>query len=218
MLVCFLEVNMKNVLIVGGTSGLGLELALKFFGAGHRVVVTGRRNVRDKTFSFNVPSEGCKTIHAEYLNLAFTGDSIGRVIFTNFGQDGVDILVYAAGFYQECTMSELTETDIDEMLFVGLPSPALFLRYILKHQEKLPGFIAITSTSQWTPRLKEPIYNAVKGGLFMLASSVSLDERVGKVLVAAPAGMNTAFWRNKSREDFDFSTLLDPKWVAEKVI
>ncbi len=49
----------------------------------------------------------------------------------------------------------------------------------------------------------------------MLSNSVSFDERVGKVLVAGPAGMNTRFWEKNPR---DMSNMLDPKWVAEQIL
>src|SRR3989344_3159537 len=101
------------------------------------------------------------------------------------------------------------------MLHVGLTAPVTILNRILKNQKSLPGFIAITSTSQWTPRLLEPVYTAVKAGLGMFANSLSLDERVGKTMVAAPAGMKTNFW---ATTDKDISDMLDPEWVADQML
>jgi hypothetical protein len=49
----------------------------------------------------------------------------------------------------------------------------------------------------------------------MLSNSLSLDDRLGKVLVAGPAGMNTRFWEKSPR---GASTMLDPSWVAKQVI
>ncbi len=39
---------MANCLIVGGTSGLGLDLARIFAGVGHSVTVTGRRQIHEQ--------------------------------------------------------------------------------------------------------------------------------------------------------------------------
>lgn len=86
---------------------------------------------------------------------------------------------------------------------------------VLNHQKYLPGLIAVTSTSQWTPRLREPVYTAVKAGLGMFANSVSLDPAIGKTLVAAPAGMKTPFWKGT---DKDTSDMLDPAWVADQIL
>ncbi len=48
----------------------------------------------------------------------------------------------------------------------------------------------------------------------MLAHSVSLDKRIGKTLVAGPAGMNTTFWKGHDRGP----DLLSPKWVATQIL
>jgi len=194
--------NKQNALIVGGSSGLGLELAV-MLSATHNVIVTGRRDPKSEKVDFRL------------LDLS-AGNRLAD------GLDGfvaklprIDLLVYAAGFYQEGNISDLSDGDIAAMADVGLLAPAMLLQRLLKKQNGLPGFIAITSTSQWTPRLLEPIYTAVKAGLGMLANSVSLDERIGKVLVAGPAGMNTRFWENSPR---DMGAMLDPKWVAEQIL
>ena len=72
----------------------------------------------------------------------------------------------------------------------------------------------ITSSSQYTARELEPSYTMVKSGLGMLGASLSLDSTIGKVLVAAPSGMKTPFWKKNK----DTSEYLDPKWVAEQIL
>lgn len=203
---------MKNVLIVGGTSGLGYELALNFLGTDHNVVVTGRNKCQQCN-----ENEG---LNFEALNLDFIAGTYLSFMAGNIlkRMERVDLFIHSAGFYQEGRIDELSEDDMNNIFSVCQKSAQVFLGQILKKQNELPGFIAITSTSQWTPRLKEPAYTGVKSALAMVAESVSLDERVGKVLVAAPGGMATAFRRNRPREDFDSSTLLDPSWVAEKIV
>lgn len=190
-------------LIIGGTSGLGLELGLALTQT-HKVVVTGRHDPRQELLNF------------QYLDISprsyFLGTDIDNLV-QKYPQ--LNLLVYAAGFYQEGTISDLSDPDIAGMINVGLLAPILLLQRFLSKQSQLPGFIAVTSTSQWTPRLLEPVYTAVKAGLGMLANSVSLDERVGKVLVIGPAGMRTRFWDQNPR---DMSTMLDPKLVAEQIL
>src|SRR3989344_949746 len=193
--------NKSTALIIGGSSGLGLELA-HLLSATHRVLVTGRRNPKQKNLQF-IPLELDSVDLTE--NLDWSHENL-----TN-----IDLLVYAAGFFQEGKIDNLSDVDIEKMGQVGLLAPAFIIQRIIKNQGSLPGFIAITSTSQWTPRLLEPMYTAVKAALAMLANSLSLDERVGKVLVAGPAGMATRFWENSPR---DLSKMLDPKWVAEQIL
>lgn len=191
----------KKTLIIGGSSGLGLELA-QLLATRQEVVVTGRRDPKITNLQFR------------QLEL---GDSSLNVDLDTFIAElpEIDIVVYAAGFFQEGTLDELHDADIEKMNRVGLLAPAMLLQRILSKQHKLPGFIAITSTSQWTPRLLEPMYTAVKAGIGMLAESIALDERVGKVLVLGPAGMSTRFWAEDGR---DTSDMLDPEWVATETV
>ncbi len=194
--------NKPVALIVGGSSGLGLELAL-MLSSTHDVIVTGRRDPENEKVTF-------RTLDIKRSNeLVHALDSLIETL------PEIDLLIYAAGFYQEGSITEIEDVDIEHMINVGLLAPALLLNRLLKKQNTLPSFIAVTSTSQWTPRPLEPVYTAVKAGLGMLANSVSLDDRIGKVLVAAPAGMNTRFWEKTPR---DTRTMLDPNWTAEAVL
>ena len=170
---------MAKALIIGGSSGLGFELA-KILATDYEVYISGRRDP--------------ESTEAWFFELELDSDSLGEKLDKVLEDlPSIDLLVYAAGFYQEGTISDLSDADIEKMYRIGLQAPAMLLSRILRNQDELPGFIAITSTSQWTPRLLEPMYTATKAGLGMLACSVSKDPRVGKVLVAggadgAPAG------------------------------
>jgi len=191
----------QTAVIVGGSSGLGLELG-HLLSKTHQVFVTGRRNPKQNSVAF---------ISLE-LGVGNLGDNLDKFIND---LPSINILVYAAGFYQEGKIDELSDDDIRKMENIGLLAPILLTQRIMKKQDALAGFVAITSTSQWTPRLLESPYTAVKAGLAMFANSLSLDPRIGKVLVAGPAGMATRFWENNPR---DMSKMLDPKWVAEQIL
>lgn len=190
-----------NALIIGGSSGLGLELGL-LLAKRFNVFITGRKNPREKSLCF---------IPLEIKKSRLLSSDLDRVL----AQVGaVDLLIYAAGFHQDGAISDLEDDDITAMLNIKLTAPAMILQRILRRQKKLSGFIAVISTSQLTPRLREPVYAAVNAGLGMLARSVSLDKRVVKTLVVAPAGMKTNFWKGKARKGI----LLEPRWVAEQIL
>ncbi|MBI4237203.1 MAG: SDR family oxidoreductase [Deltaproteobacteria bacterium] len=190
-----------EALIIGGSSGLGLELA-HILAKDYHVTITGRQN----------PGTAAATFYRLDLAKPTLGTRLDQLLRA---VPRVDLLVYAAGFYQEGRISELSDVALTTMQRVGLLAPALLLQRLLQRQVDLPGFIAITSTSQWTPRRLEPIYTAAKAGLGMLANSVALDERVGRVLVAGPSGMQTPFWAQSRR---DVTGMLDPRWVAEQIL
>jgi short-subunit dehydrogenase len=127
----------------------------------------------------------------------------------------VDTFIYTPGFYQEGNLAEISLSAIEEMIKVGLHVPIMLIRELLHHQTKIPELVLVTSTSQFVPREKEPVYTAVKAGLGQLGNSLSLDPRIEKTLVVAPAGMKTRFWKETN---IDTKTMLSPAWVAGKII
>ncbi|MBU6389745.1 SDR family oxidoreductase [Patescibacteria group bacterium] len=187
-------------LIIGGTSGLGLEISRRL--TEYSVYVTGRKKVEEPA------------VHRIELEL-----NCGQMLPSELDRvvnqlPPLGLLVYAAGFYQAKTVAQLTDADISQMLNIGLRAPVMLLQRILMKQKTLPGFIAITSSSAWTPRKDEPLYCATKAGLSMLADALAEDPACGKVLQVAPGGMKTPFWDGT---DKDTSDMLDPSWVAGEV-
>ncbi len=192
-----------NTLIVGGTSGLGLEIAKGLRVQEGDVYVTGRRELEEAG------------LHYEQFDLSEPNlpQRIGELVAK---LPEINTLVYAAGYFQEGTVTDLSEKQIEEMIDVGGRGLIYFTRAILEKQSKLDELVTITSTSQWTPRKLEPIYNFAKAGAAHFSNAMAEDGRVAKVLVAGPAGMNTAFWEGIERDDLD--KMLDPSWVAGEVL
>jgi NAD(P)-dependent dehydrogenase (short-subunit alcohol dehydrogenase family) len=189
-------------LVIGGTSGLGLEIAKRLIKDGD-VYITGRRDPKQHGLHFDALDLSAPELSARVAAL------INRL-------PEVTTLVYAAGYYQEGRVTDLDEAQIEDMLSVGTRGLVYTVRAVLAKQGKLDTLITITSTSQWTPRQKEPIYNLVKAGAAHFSHAMAEDGRVSKVLVTGPGGMNTPFWRNAARGDAH--TLLDPIWVADQVM
>jgi short-subunit dehydrogenase len=191
-----------NVLIVGGTSGLGLELAKIMSSSSNDVYVTGRTAVDDNT------------LHFEKFDL--TQSKLPQRINELVSRlPEIHTFIYAAGYFQEGRVTDLEEAEIEEMIDVGGRGLIYFVKSILSKQGKLNELITITSTSQWTPRKQEPIYNFTKAGAAHFSNAIAEDGRIAKVLVAGPAGMKTAFWDGIKRDDLD--TMLNPAWVARQI-
>lgn len=191
-------------LIIGGTSGLGLELAKDFVEKGvKQVIVTGRHKPKADV--------------GEYKEFDLIKPDLAKRIAA-FVADlpEIKILVYAAGYFQEGRVTDLTDEEIEQMIDVGGRGLIYFVRAILAKQGSLKGLITITSTSQWTPRKLEPIYNFAKAGAAHFSNAMAEDGRIKKVLVAGPAGMRTEFWDGTTGHDL--STMMDPSWVSEQVI
>ncbi|MBI5138660.1 MAG: SDR family oxidoreductase [Candidatus Vogelbacteria bacterium] len=195
--------KIANTLIIGGLSGLGLEIG-KLFALKSNIYATSRTvdasvpYFNQVELSINENVETLKTRLNKLVNDLPT----------------IDTLIYNAGFFEDGHIDQLEDNHIQKMINVGITAPALLLQRLLKKQEQLRGLIIITSTSQWTPREYEPLYCATKAGLAMLAKSVSLDVMVKKTLVVGPTGMTTKFWTNTIKKT---EGMLSPELVAKNI-
>ncbi|MFD2178462.1 SDR family NAD(P)-dependent oxidoreductase [Veronia pacifica] len=193
----------EQILVIGGTSGLGLSLAKNYSSQSNHVVITGRRdpNISD----------------LDFYELSITEDSqqIFREVATLIEQVGeISTLVYCAGFALEGTIEEHTDKDILTMINISSLVPAVLVRELKKRQRRPINLLFITSSAHYTAKKREPIYTMAKASLGMLGESLSLDPEIGKVVVAAPSGMNTSFWPlEKEMTDY-----LDPEWVAKQIL
>lgn len=193
-----------TTLIIGGSRGIGFELGKLYAAQGERIPVTGRKH----------PDQTVEQIEFKELNLSKDSyiEDIERLIQD---LDVINRLVFAPGYYQGGTVTDLAKSEILDMIQVCGTSGIFTARAILKKQDVLNECIVITSTSQWKPRKLEPIYNFAKAGIAHFAHALSLDERVGKLLVAGPTGTKTAF--QAARNNVDMSTYHEPAWVAKQI-
>ena len=84
-----------NIMIIGGTSGIGLALAKHYLEAGHRVAVTGRNLARlDSHVAEQYPLLSCYQF--DIGDAAAVRNAIG-----NFAGGLLDLLVVSAGFYAD---------------------------------------------------------------------------------------------------------------------
>lgn len=194
----------KNILIVGGSSGLGLDLAKHYIQEGHTVCVTGRHDPQ--------------LANSTYIELNITSDSLSlsdRIDDVLEQFPAVNTLIYSAGYCQRSRIDELSDADIGQMTNVGLLAPMLLVKRLKNNLDTPLKVMLLTSSSQYTAREMESVYCATKAGLGMFGASLVLDSEIGKVLVVAPSGMNSSFWRDS---DVDVSGMLDTRWVADMVV
>lgn len=192
-----------HTLIIGGTRGIGWESAAIYASHGDSVTVTGRKQ----------PDKDIDQVTFKKLDLS-SPTYVQDITTFIAGFDHIDRFIYAPGYYQEGTITDLSESDIIDMVQVCGLGFIFTARAVLAAQAQLGECMVISSSSQWTPRKLEPIYNFAKAGIAHFAHALSLDGRVKKLMVAAPTGTKTAFHAGR---DVDVSTYHEPEWVARQI-
>jgi len=195
------SIRNQNILIVGGTSGLGFRLGVAL-SQGNKVIITGRNNPLQAGLEFRF-LDLCEGSLSEQLD--------------RFVEDlpSIDILVYAAGHYERGALREMGDEQIIKMNNLYLLAPTLLLARVLKKQERLSSFIALSSVSQWIAKPEESVYCSLKAGFGMLSNCLTLSPGVDKALVVAPARVNKK-GQGGAREGENGK--LDPDWIIEVIL
>ena len=157
----------KNVLITGGTSGIGQAIAVRFAEHGANVAINYLRS----------PGEADEThdqVHA----------CVNKV-----RQEGVrDVLVNNAGIQISRPSHELSAADFDKVLAVNLRGAFLCAREAIKHflaEEKPGAIINVSSVHQRIPKPNYLGYSVSKGGMQNMTTTLALEYAANGIRVNA---------------------------------
>lgn len=105
----------KRVLVTGGTSGIGLEIAREFLAEGAEVTITGRRQeVLDNTKAELGTLYNGK-IHTIVWNVANVSDAKSKLNEVSKMMNGIDIIINNAGIYESAAWNQITEESYDRV-------------------------------------------------------------------------------------------------------
>jgi glucose 1-dehydrogenase len=175
----------KNVLVTGGTSGIGQAIAVRFAEYGANVAINYLRR----------PEEAEDTeekIHACVASVRQQGvrdvlvqgdvskeDDVVRMFEDTLDQlGGLDILVNNAGIQISRPSEQLSADDFDKVIAVNLRGAFLCAREAIKRflDAGKPGVIVnISSVHQLIPKPDYLGYSASKGGMMNLTRTLALE-------------------------------------------
>lgn len=177
----------KKALIIGATSGIGHQLAIKLLSQGTHVILVGRRQDRLDAFTSTHGSDKTTTIAFDITNLSAIPDFANRITTQH---PDIDCLVLNSGIQRafDFTQPETldlaaldAETTTNYTAHVHLT--AAFLKYFLARppqQQQLVSLIYISATLALVPGLlRTPNYNASKAALhtFLLNLRLQLSRK-----------------------------------------
>ena len=154
----------KRVLITGGGSGLGADLARGFAAAGAEVVIAGRR----ADALAQVATGGIRAVQADV-----TDEASVQAMFSAAG--ACDIVIANAGAADSAPMARTTLAQWNAMIAVNLTGVFLTLRDGLNQMQGWGRLIAISSTAGLRGYPKITPYAAAKHGVIGLTRSLALE-------------------------------------------
>lgn len=157
-----------NIVLSGGSKGIGKALTEILTKQGHRVFAISRSMTSESNnpnlipFSFDLSSQ-------DFTPLA-------KAISAEF--DNVDVLINNAGLLVNKPFLELTDEDIDRSFDVNLKAPAKLIRVLTPLMNQNSHIVNITSMGGFQGSVKFPglsVYSASKGALSILTETLALE-------------------------------------------
>jgi len=166
----------KNVLVTGGSRGIGKACVELFLKAGANVAFTFQ-SAKNKADKLIADYNGSSKLKQYKLNLEDTADIekvIGLVIH-DFGN--IDVLVNNAGIWKEAAIDQMTIDQWNETININLTSTYLITMLIVPvmKKNKFGRIINIASTAGQRGEAFHSHYAASKGGMISLTKSLASE-------------------------------------------
>jgi len=190
-----MKTSQNTVLLIGGTAGIGLEIAKQLTALDNHVIITGRNQERLDAAAASLQNvttilsdvskaddvdQLVSRIKAEFPQLNIVINNAGRALLYNLADPNQDAFAYAE---DEMLTNYLSIIRINQKL---LP--------VLKQQEA-SAIVNVSSIVAYVPGITLPTYAASKAALHSYSTSLrlSLEETTVKVFELMPPLVDTEF-------------------------
>ena len=175
----------KNVLVTGGSSGIGQAIAVRFAEYGANVAINYLRTPDEAAETAEQVHACVAKVQREGVRDVIVGadvsneDEVVRMVRETVDQLGsVDVLINNAGIQISRPSSELSSADFDRVIAVNLRGAFLCARETIGHllAEDRPGSIVnVSSVHQLIPKPDYLGYSVSKGGMQNLTRTLTLE-------------------------------------------
>ncbi|TKG93974.1 SDR family oxidoreductase [Puteibacter caeruleilacunae] len=178
----------RNILITGGSAGMGLATAIKFAEKGDQVIITGRNEKKLEEVKKQYPniytiasdvavSDERKTLMSEIKELFGHID----VLFSNVG----------VGIFKP--LSDITEEEFDQLVNINYKGTFFLIQEALKN---MPDDSRIIVNASWTHHrglMMSSLYGSTKAAISHLVKTLSIELADKKININAisPGYINT---------------------------
>jgi 3-oxoacyl-[acyl-carrier protein] reductase len=179
---------MHNVLVTGGSRGIGLAIARKMAGAGYNVIALARRESDELREAIRaVVERGRGGLHFRAFDLSDTDGipALARDLRDEFG--AIYGLVNNAGVGTEGLLATMHNSDIEALIRLNVLSPIILTKHVVRHMmaDGAGRIINISSIIASTGYNGLSVYGATKAAA--TGFTRSLAREVGKLGITVNA-------------------------------
>ncbi len=207
----------RTILITGGTSGIGLELAKQLIAQRNTVLITGRDAERLAATKAKLPVQTyvCDAGNpADIRNLQST-------IAAEFPK--LDTLINNAGIMRNLNLNQPHELkDVTLELAINLCGPVQMVQAFLPQLKTCPDALIVNVSSglAFVPFPLSPVYSAAKAGLhaYTRCLRAQLAHTSVRVVELAPPGTETPLLRGEFKKEMKGQKGMDVRALVTKAI
>ena len=191
----------RTVLITGGTSGIGFELARQLIARRNTVIITGRdpRKLEEAKAALS----GVHTFQSD-ASRPEDIESLRQRVTAEF--PACDTLFNNAGIMRNLNMNEARPlTDVTRELDVNLNGPVQMVQAFIPLLKNRPNALIVNVSSglAFVPFPLSPIYSAAKAGMHAFTRCLRVQLKGSSVTVVelAPPGVETKLFRGEFEKE-----------------
>ncbi len=213
-----MKLKNKTVLITGGTSGIGLELAKQLISRGNTVLVTGRDPEK-----LDATRQALSGVHV-YQSDVSDPEAIAALhdrVLRDF--PALDVLVNNAGIMRNLNLNHDRDLqDVTREIEINLSGPVRMVQKFLPHLKTRPNALIVNVSSglAFIPLPLSPVYCATKAAIHSFSQSLraQLAGTGVTVIELAPPGVETPLFRGEFAEEMKGQKGMDVGVLAGKAI
>lgn len=180
----------KNVVITGGSTGIGFATAKAFINAGANILITARSASNLQKAAADINSPNLKTLVADTSNTE--GIATLEKAVAESGNK-LDVLYLNAAIANFGPIDQVTETDFDSQFNTNVKGHFFTLQKLLPHLADGSSVIFTSSVVATSAGIGTSVYSATKGALNKIAE-VAANELAGRkirVNIVSPGPIQT---------------------------
>lgn len=192
----------NTILITGGGSGIGRELAIRFNALGNTVIVTGRHmETLEETIA------GQRDMHAMVVDIA-DPHSIAAVAERIVAEHpSLNVLINNAGIMRSENLSSNNDlNDAEQTIVTNLLGPIRLTNALIDHLVSQPDAVIVNVSSglAFVPKSGTPTYSATKAAIHSYTVSLreQLKDKIELIELAPPAVQTELTLGQSTREGF----------------